>query len=81
LPSSAVPADEPGTVVEANARNPTREDVGARGRLPNDTAAIKLLGRARRTVPARTVRAAFDWKSAMSGVAVLFGERSAQARG
>jgi hypothetical protein len=49
--------------------------------LPNDEAAIKLLWLALRNVLAKTVRAAFDWKSAMNQFAILFGERFMQARG
>ena len=30
---------------------------------------------------AKTVRSAFDWKSAMNQFAILFGERFMQARG
>jgi transposase-like protein len=35
-----------------------------RGHFPNDEAAIKPLWPALRNVPAKTVRSAFDWKSA-----------------
>ncbi|MDN7790488.1 MULTISPECIES: hypothetical protein [Burkholderia] len=35
-----------------------------RGHFPNDEAAIKLLWLGLHNVPARTVRSAFDWKSA-----------------
>ncbi|MBR8219934.1 IS256 family transposase, partial [Burkholderia vietnamiensis] len=51
------------------------------GHFPNDEAAIKLLWLALRNVLAKTVRAAFDWKSAMNQFAILFGERFMQARG
>jgi putative transposase len=44
-------------------------------------AAIKLLWLALRNVPAKSVRAAFDWKSAMNQFAILFGDRFTQARG
>ncbi len=47
----------------------------------NDEAAIKLLWLALRNVLVKTVRAAFDWKSAMNQFAVLFGERFMRARG
>ncbi|MEM5365451.1 IS256 family transposase, partial [Paraburkholderia azotifigens] len=52
-----------------------------RGHFPNDEAAIKLLWLALRNVLAKSVRAAFDWKSAMNQFAILFGDRFTQARG
>ncbi|MFL6666173.1 IS256 family transposase [Burkholderia ambifaria] len=58
-----------------------RKIIKTRGHLPNDEAAIKLLWLALRNVLAKTVRAAFDWKSAMNQFAILFGERFTQARG
>jgi hypothetical protein len=51
------------------------------GHFPNDEAAIKLLWLALNNVLAKTVRAAFDWKSAMNQFAILFGDRFTQARG
>ncbi|WP_374956849.1 IS256 family transposase [Burkholderia cenocepacia] len=58
-----------------------RKIIKTRGHFPNDEAAIKLLWLALRNVLAKTVRAAFDWKSAMNQFAILFGERFTQARG
>ena len=58
-----------------------RKIIETRGHFPNDEAAIKLLWLALRNVLAKTVRAAFDWKSAMNQFAILFGERFMQARG
>ncbi|KVE80545.1 transposase [Burkholderia vietnamiensis] len=58
-----------------------RKIIKTRGHFPNDEAAIKLLWLALRNVLAKTVRAAFDWKSAMNQFAILFGERFMQARG
>lgn len=52
-----------------------------RGHFLNDEAAIKLLWLALRNVLAKSVRAAFDWFSAMSQFAILFGERFTNARG
>ncbi|KVE65370.1 transposase, partial [Burkholderia vietnamiensis] len=52
-----------------------RKIIKTRGHFPNDEAAIKLLWLALRNVLAKTVRAAFDWKSAMNQFAILFGER------
>ncbi|GLU34314.1 hypothetical protein Busp01_41560 [Trinickia caryophylli] len=49
--------------------------------FPNDEAATKLLWLALRNVLAKSVRAAFDWKSAMNQFAMLFGDRFTQARG
>ncbi|MCB4346305.1 IS256 family transposase [Burkholderia vietnamiensis] len=43
-----------------------RKIIKTRGHFPNDEAAIKLLWLALRNVLAKTVRAAFDWKSAMN---------------
>ncbi|WP_425102723.1 IS256 family transposase, partial [Burkholderia ambifaria] len=56
-----------------------RKIIKTRGHFPNDEAAIKLLWLALRNVLAKTVRAAFDWKSAMNQFAILFGERFMQA--
>ncbi|WP_438939221.1 IS256 family transposase [Burkholderia lata] len=58
-----------------------RKIIKTRGHFPNDEAAIKLLWLALRNVLAKTVRSAFDWKSAMNQFAILFGERFMQARG
>ncbi|WP_428840427.1 IS256 family transposase [Burkholderia vietnamiensis] len=58
-----------------------RKIIKTRGHFPNDEAAIKLLWLALRNALAKTVRAAFDWKSAMNQFAILFGERFTQARG
>ena len=58
-----------------------RKIIKTRGHFPNEEAAIKLLWLALRNVLAKTVRAAFDWKSAMNQFAILFGERFTQARG
>ncbi len=58
-----------------------RKIIKTRGHFPNDEAAIKLLWLALRNVLAKSVRAAFDWKSAMNQFAILFGERFTQARG
>ncbi|EBA50355.1 DNA-binding response regulator [Burkholderia pseudomallei 305] len=55
--------------------------IKTRGHFPNDEAAIKLLWLALRNVLAKTVRAAFDWKSAMNQFAILFEERFMQVRG
>jgi putative transposase len=52
-----------------------RKIIKTRGHFPNDEAAIKLLWLALRNVLAKSVRAAFDWKSAMNQFAILFGER------
>ncbi|RQV60082.1 IS256 family transposase [Burkholderia cenocepacia] len=57
-----------------------RKIIKTRGHFPNDEAAIKLLWLALRNVLAKTVRSAFDWKSAMNQFAILFGERFTQAR-
>jgi transposase-like protein len=58
-----------------------RKIIKTRGHFPNDEAAIKLLWLALRNVLAKSVRAAFDWKSAMNQFAILFGDRFMQARG
>ncbi|VWC46593.1 transposase, mutator family [Burkholderia lata] len=58
-----------------------RKIIKTRGHFPNDEAAIRLLWLALRNVLAKTVRAAFDWKSAMNQFAILYGERFMQARG
>jgi len=57
-----------------------RKIIKTRGHFPNDEVAIKLLWLALRNVLAKSVRAAFDWKSAMNQFAILFGERFTQAR-
>ncbi len=51
------------------------------GHFPSNEGALKLIWLALRNVLAKTVRAAFDWKSAMNQFAILFGERFMQARG
>ncbi|MFD1557405.1 IS256 family transposase [Paraburkholderia silviterrae] len=58
-----------------------RKIIKTRGHFPNDEAAIKLLWLALRNVLAKSVRAAFDSKSAMNPFAILFGDRFTQARG
>nr|WP_316884347.1 IS256 family transposase [Ralstonia sp. LMG 32965] len=58
-----------------------RKIIKTRGHFPNDEAAIKLLWLALRNVLAKSVRAAFDWKSAMNQFAILFGDRFTTARG
>jgi len=58
-----------------------RKIIKTRGHFPNDEAAIKLLWLALRNVLAKSVRAAFNWNSAMNQFAILFGERFTQARG
>ncbi len=58
-----------------------RKIIKTRGHFPNDEAAIKLLWLALRNILAKSVRAAFDWKSAMNQFAILFGERFTHARG
>lgn len=58
-----------------------RKIIKTRGHFPNDEAAVKLLWLALRNVLAKTVRSAFDWKSAMNQFPILFGERFMQARG
>jgi transposase-like protein len=58
-----------------------RKIIKTRGHFPSDEAAIKLLWLALRNVLAKSVRTAFDWKSAMNQFAILFGERFTNARG
>jgi putative transposase len=58
-----------------------RKIIKTRGHFPTDEAAIKLLWLALRNVLNKTVRSAFDWKSAMNQFAILFGERFTLARG
>ncbi|EEA02490.1 transposase mutator type [Burkholderia sp. H160] len=43
-----------------------RKNIKTRGHFPNDEAAIKLLWLPLRDVMAKSVRAAFDWPSAMN---------------
>jgi putative transposase len=57
-----------------------RKIIKTRGHFPNDEAAIKLLWLALRNVLNKSVRAAFDWKSAMNQFAILFGDRFILAR-
>lgn len=52
-----------------------RKIIKTRGHFPTDEAAIKLLWLALRNVLAKSVRTAFDWKSAMNQFVILFGER------
>ena len=59
----------------------SRKIIKTRGHFPNDEAAIKLLWLALRNVLAKSVRHAYDWKSAMNQFAILFGERFTRARG
>lgn len=58
-----------------------RKIIKTRGHFPTDEAAIKLLWLALRNVLAKSVRATFDWKTAMNQFAILFGERFTAARG
>lgn len=58
-----------------------RKIIKTRGHFPNDEAAIKLLWLALRNVLNKSVRATFDWKSAMNQFAIMFGDRFTQARG
>jgi putative transposase len=58
-----------------------RKIIKTRGHFPNDEAAIKLLWLALRNVLTKSVRATFDWKTAMNQFAILFGERFTMARG
>ncbi len=58
-----------------------RKIIKTRGHFPNDDAAIKLLWLALRNVLNKSVRQAFDWKSAMNQFAILFGDRFTAARG
>jgi len=58
-----------------------RKIIKTRGHFPNDEAAIKLLWLALRNVLNKSVRAAFDWKSAMNQFAIMFGDRFTQAKG
>ncbi len=58
-----------------------RKIIKTRGHFPNDEAAIKLLWLALRNVLNKSVRSAFDWKSAMNQFAIMFGVRFTQARG
>jgi len=58
-----------------------RKIIKTRGHFPNDEAAIKLLWLALRNVLNKSVRAAFDWKSAMNQFAIMFDDRFTQARG
>ena len=58
-----------------------RKIIKTRGHFPTDEAAIKLLWLALRNVLNKSVRATFDWKTAMNQFAILFEERFTQARG
>jgi transposase-like protein len=57
-----------------------RKIIKTRGHFPNDDAAIKLLWLALRNVLKKSVRSAFDWKSAMNQFAILYGDRFTLAR-
>ena len=57
-----------------------RKIIKTRGHFPTDEAAIKLLWLALRNVLNKSVRSAFDWKSAMNQFAILHGDRFTQAR-
>ncbi len=54
--------------------------IKTRGQFPNDESAIKLLRLAPRNVLNKSVRGAFDWKSAMNQFAILYGDRFTVAR-
>ena len=58
-----------------------RKIIKTRGHFPNDEAVIKLLWLALRNVLNKSVRAAFDWKSAMNQFAIMFDDRFTQAKG
>lgn len=58
-----------------------RKIIKTRGHFPNDEAAIKLLWLALRNVLSKSVRRAFDWKTAMNQFAILYGERFTLAKG
>ena len=58
-----------------------RKIIKTRGHFPNDEAAVKLLWLALRNVLNKSVRHAFDWKSAMNQFAILFGDRFTAVRG
>ena len=58
-----------------------RNIIKTRGHFPNDEAAIKLIWLAPRNVLTNSVRATFDWSSAMNQFAILFGDRFTGARG
>jgi putative transposase len=80
-----VSAGNPARCVHTNAieslNMQLRKIIKTRGHFPNDEAAIKLLWLALRNGLTKSVRAAFDWKSAMNQFAILFGDRFTQARG
>ena len=57
-----------------------RKIIKTRGHFPNDDAALKLLWLALRNVLKKSVRSAFDWKSAMNQFAILYGDRFTLAR-
>ena len=57
-----------------------RKIIKTRGHFPTDEAAIKLLWLALRNVLNKSVRSAFDWKSAMNQFAILYGDRFTLAR-
>ena len=52
-----------------------RKIIKTRGHFPNDDAAIKLMWLALRNVMNKTVRKAFDWRSAMSEFRIHFEDR------
>jgi transposase-like protein len=57
-----------------------RKIIKTRGHFPNDESAIKLLWLALRNVLNKSVRSAFDWKSAMNQFAILYGDRFTLAK-
>lgn len=58
-----------------------RKIIKTRGHFPNDESAIKLLWLALRNVLNKSVRRAFDWKTAMNQFAILYGDRFTLAKG
>lgn len=85
IPFFVFPADIRRVIYTTNAieslNMQLRKIIKTRGHFPNDEAAIKLMWLALRNVLAKSVRATFDWKSAMNQFAILFGERFTDARG
>ena len=57
-----------------------RKIIKTRGHFPSDDAATKLLWLALRNVLNKSVRRAFDWKSAMNQFAILYGDRFTLAK-
>jgi putative transposase len=58
-----------------------RKIIKNRGHFPNDEAAVKLLWLALRNVLTKTVRTAFDWRSAMNEFRIHFDDRFTSPRG